>query len=144
MRVRRDLVEVLNKKRPEGLNRNNQPYRVLVVDDSSTMRRIIGQQLKAEAYEICGEAENGADGLQLYKELDPDVVTLDINMPVMDGLETLKRMLTYDKNAKIVMLTSEGQKQIVMECITKGAKDYIVKPPNKVKVCEKVKKALEG
>lgn len=144
MRARRDLVEVLNRKRPEGLNRNNQPYRVLVVDDSSTMRRIIGQQLKAEAYEICGEAENGADGLQLYKELSPDVVTLDINMPVMDGLETLKRMLIYDKNAKIVMLTSEGQKQIVVECIAKGAKDYIVKPPNKAKVCEKVKKALEG
>jgi len=144
MRAKENITEALNRKRPEGLNQLDQPYKVLVVDDSTTMRRIIGQQLKAEAYEICGEAENGADGIQLYKELDPDIVTLDINMPLMDGIEALKRILEYDKNARIVMLTSEGQKETVVDAITMGAKGYIVKPPNKANVCEKVKKALEN
>lgn len=144
MRVKDNITEALNRKRPDGLNRLDQAYKILVVDDSNTMRRIIGQQLKSEAYEICGEASNGEEALQLYKELDPDVVTLDINMPVVDGIEALKRILDYDGNAKVVMLTSEGQKQVVIVAISMGARGYIVKPPNKAKVCEKVKQALES
>jgi two-component system chemotaxis response regulator CheY len=144
MRAKDNIMESLNKKRPEGLNKLDQSYKVLVVDDSSTMRRIIIQQLKSEAYEICGEASNGEEALQLYKEKDPDIVTLDINMPIMDGIEALKRILEYNKNARIVMLTSEGQKETVIDAISLGAKGYIVKPPNKVKVCESVKKALDG
>ena len=80
----------------------------------------------------------------MYKELEPDVVTLDINMPVVDGMAALKNILDYDKAAKVVMLTSEGQKQTVVESISMGAKGYVVKPPNKAKVCAKVKSALEG
>ena len=144
MRAKDNIMESLNKKRPEGLNKLDQSYKVLVVDDSSTMRRIIIQQLKSEAYEICGEASNGEEALQLYKEKDPDIVTLDINMPIMDGVEALKRILEYNKNARIVMLTSEGQKETVIDAISLGARGYIVKPPNKVKVCESVKKALDG
>ncbi len=144
MKAREDIVHVLNQKKPEGLNKLDKPYRVLVVDDSATMRKIIGQQLKSEAYEVCGEAANGEEAFQLYKELEPDVVTLDINMPVVDGIAALKNILDYDKAAKVVMLTSEGQKQTVVESISMGAKGYIVKPPNKAKVCAKVKSVLES
>jgi two-component system chemotaxis response regulator CheY len=139
-----DIASILNKKRPGGLNKFDKPYKVLVVDDSSTMRRIICLQLKSEAYEICGEAADGKEAIELYKELDPDIVTLDINMPLMDGIETLKRLLDYDKEAKVVMLTSEGEKRVVLDAITMGARGYIVKPPKKAQVCEKVKQALEG
>ncbi len=117
---------------------------MLVVDDSATMRKIIGQQLKSEAYEVCGEAADGEEAFQLYKELEPDVVTLDINMPVVDGMAALKSILDYNREARVVMLTSEGQKQTVVESISMGAKGYIVKPPNKAKVCAKVKSVLES
>ena len=144
MKAREDIVHILNQKKPEGLNKFDKSYRVLVVDDSATMRKIISQQLKSEAYEVCGEAADGEEAFQLYKELEPDVVTLDINMPVVDGIAALKNILDYDKAAKVVMLTSEGQKQIVVDAITMGAKGYVVKPPNKAKVCAKVKRVLES
>ena len=144
MKAREDIVHALNQKKPEGLNKLNKPYRVLVVDDSATMRKIISQQLKSEAYDICGEAGDGEEAFALFKELEPDVVTLDINMPVVDGMTALKNILDYNKEAKVVMLTSEGQKQTVVDAISMGAKGYIVKPPNKAKVCAKVKSVLEG
>jgi two-component system, chemotaxis family, chemotaxis protein CheY len=139
-----DLVSSINRKRPEGLNKLDRGYRVLVVDDSTTMRKIVAQQLKSEAYEVCGEASNGKEAVELYKELGPDVVTMDINMPVMDGLESLKAIFAYDANARVVMLTSEGQKDIVMTALTAGAKGYVVKPPNKATLCERVKSALSA
>jgi len=144
MKSREDIVHMLNQKKPDGLNKFDKPYRVLVVDDSATMRRIISQQLKSEAYDICGEAADGEEAFQMYKELEPDVVTMDINMPVVDGVEALKKILDWDKGAKILMLTSEGQKQTVVDAVSKGAKGYIVKPPNKAKVCNKVKSVLES
>lgn len=139
-----NMMNSMNRKEPEGLNEFNQPYKVLVVDDSSTMRKIVSQQLRAEAYEICGEASNGLKAVEMFKELSPDLVTMDVNMPEMDGIEALKSILEYDKNARVVMLTSEGQKQVVLSAISMGAKGYIVKPPQKIKVCETVKKALQG
>lgn len=142
MKVRPDLVQSINQKKPEGLNKLDKPYRVLVVDDSTTMRRIVAQQLRSEAYDICAEASDGAQALELYKEHEPDIVTLDINMPNVSGLEALKSILAWDRNAKIVMLTSEGQKDTVIEAVSCGARGYIVKPPNKAKLCEAVKKAL--
>ena len=144
MKQKDNITEILNRKNPEGLNKYDKPYRVLIVDDSTTMRKIISQQLKSELYEICGEASNGEEALNKYKELNPDIVTLDINMPVVDGIEALKGILDYNKKARVVMLTSEGEKTTVIEAIKLGAKGYIVKPPSKAKVCENVKKALES
>ncbi len=141
--VTKDMnFESLNRKEPEGLNKHGNPFRVLVVDDSSTMRKIVSQQLRAEAYEVCAEAENGQEAVQKYREADPDVVTMDINMPVMDGIEALAAIMEIDPKARVVMLTSEGQKQMVLNAITIGAKGYVVKPPKKAAVCEKVRQAL--
>ena len=137
-------IALMERQAPEGLKSPNQPYRVLVVDDSTTMRKIIAQQLRAQAYEVCGEAEDGLQAIALYKELDPDVVTLDINMPVADGHVALREILAYDRDAKVVMLTSEGQKSTVAEAVSAGASGFVVKPPNKTLLCEKVKQALRA
>ena len=139
-----DMVEVLNKRDPDGIRSSGHAFRVLVVDDSTVMRKIITQHLKSQAYEICGEAANGQEAVQMYKELDPDVVTLDINMPLVDGNEALKHILAYDRDAKVIMLTSEGQKETVVEAMTAGAKGFVVKPPDKKTVCDKVKEVLEA
>ena len=144
MKVRDDIVAAINAKRPDGIDASDKPYRVLVVDDSTTMRKIISQHLKTEAYEICGEASNGQEAVDMYKELDPDAVTLDINMPVMNGLETLRAILAHDGDARIIMLTSEGQRETVVDALKVGARGYVVKPPNKAVVCEKVKQAIQG
>jgi len=144
VKVRDDLMTVINTKKPSGMNDMEKPFRVLVADDSTTMRKIVGQHLKSEAFEICGEAANGQEAVDLYKELSPDAVTLDINMPVMDGIDALKAILEYNKDARIVMLTSEGQRETVIDAIKMGARGYIVKPPNKAIVCEKVKYAITG
>ena len=144
MKLRDDIMTAINNKKPEGINYMEKPYRVLVADDSTTMRKIVGQHLKSEMYEVCGEAANGQEAVDLYKELSPDAVTLDINMPVMDGVDALKQILEYDKNARIVMVTSEGQRETVIDAIKVGARGYIVKPPNKAIVCEKVRYAIDG
>ena len=143
MRTAGDIAALINTKRPDGLNGFNQPYRVLVVDDSSTVRKIVVQLLKSEAYEICGEAADGNEAVKLFKESSPDVVTLDVNMPEMDGIAALKAILEHNKKARVVMLTSEGEKTTVMQAIEAGAKGYVVKPPVRAKLCEAVKKALE-
>jgi two-component system, chemotaxis family, chemotaxis protein CheY len=144
MRAVGDITSTGPQKQPEGLNKLGKPYRVLVVDDSSTMRKIVIQHLKSEAYEICAEAGDGKEAVERFKELAPDVVTLDINMPEMDGIAALKAIIEYDKAARVVMLTSEGEKSIVLQAISSGAKGYVMKPPVRAKLCEAVKKALEG
>ncbi len=137
-----DTLDAMNEKKPEGLNELNNPYRVMVVDDSMTMRKIVIQQLKSEAYEICGEAADGQEAVEKYKELAPDVITLDVNMPVMDGILALRSILEYDRSAKVVMLTSEGQKQMIVKAIGEGASGYITKPPQKEMVCREIRAAL--
>ena len=144
MKMRNDIAAATNVRAAEGLRPSGQPYRILIADDSTTMRKIVGQHLKSEAYEICGEAVNGQDAVELYKELEPDAVTLDINMPISNGIEALKAILEFDKDARIIMLTSEGQKTTVIDALKIGARGYIVKPPNKAIVCEKIRQALQG
>ena len=144
MRAVGDITTQASQKRPDGLDKLDKPYRVLVVDDSSTMRKIVIQHLRSEAYEICAEAATGQEAVERYKELSPNVVTLDINMPVMDGFGALTAILQYDRNARVVMLTSEGEKTAVLQAIGAGAKGYVVKPPVRAKLCEAVKRALQA
>ncbi len=139
-----DIVASINKKDPMGLKATGKSYKVLVVDDSTVMRSMVSQILKSEKYEICGEAGDGVEAIELFKKLKPDVMTLDINMPKKNGIDTLKEIMNGNPEARIVMLTSEGQKSSVVEAIALGARDYIVKPPDRKNVLDKMSNALNG
>jgi two-component system chemotaxis response regulator CheY len=106
------------------------------------MRKIISQFLRSEAYEVVAEASNGQEGLEMFKEFTPDIVTMDINMPVMDGLTALKEILLINPQARVVMLTSESEQKMVLEAVQCGAKNYVVKPPERERLLEKVRASL--
>ena len=116
--------------------------RILVVDDAAFMRMMVKDILTKGGYEVAGEAENGAIAVQKYEELKPDLVTLDITMPEMDGLEALKKIKEKDASAVVVMCSAMGQQAMVIESIQAGAKDFIVKPFQADRVLEAVKKAI--
>jgi len=110
-------------------------YKVLVVDDALFMRSMIKDILKNSGkYDVVGEASNGKDAVVRFKELLPDLVTMDIVMPGMDGIEATREILKHDPKARIVMCSALGQEPLVIESIAAGAKDFIVKPftPEKV------------
>lgn len=107
---------------------------ILIVDDSNLMRNIIKKMFIKHGYRVAGEAENGNMALEKYKELNPDIVTLDITMKGMSGLEALSEILRYDKNAKVVMVSAMGQHSIVKEAAAAGAKGFLVKPFKEEKV----------
>jgi len=116
--------------------------RILVVDDAAFMRMMVRDMLKKIGHQVVGEAGDGFHGVQMYKELKPDLVTMDVTMPEMDGVEAVKEIIAFDKDAKIVMISAMGQQAIVMDCIKAGAKDFIVKPFNIDRVAEAIKKVL--
>jgi two-component system chemotaxis response regulator CheY len=115
--------------------------RILITDDALFMRVTLKNILTQNGYEVVGEAENGAVAVKLYEELKPDVVTMDITMPEMDGLAALKAIRASDSNARVVMCTAMGQKAMVVEAIQSGAKDFIIKPFQPDRVLEAMKKA---
>lgn len=102
--------------------------RVLIVDDAAFMRIKLKDILEKNNYEVAGEAENGLEAIEKYKELSPDIVTMDITMPEMDGVEALKVIREHDPSAKILMCSAMGQQSMVMDAIRAGAVDFIVKP----------------
>lgn len=102
--------------------------RVLVVDDAAFMRMSIRMMLQRNGHEVVGEAENGAVGVRKYRECQPDVVTMDLTMPDMGGVEALKAIRQYDPKAKVIMVSAMGQECMVKEAVINGAKSFIVKP----------------
>lgn len=104
------------------------PKRLLVVDDALIMRAMIKDIARQAGWEIAGEATNGREGLERYRELKPDLVTLDIVMPEMDGVEALRQMRQEQTPAEVVMVSAIDQKEKLSECIRLGARDFIVKP----------------
>jgi len=116
--------------------------RILLVDDALFMRTTLRKILEGAQYEIAGEAENGQDAVEKYRSLKPDLVLMDITMPVMDGLEAARTIRAEDPNAAIVMCTALGQQNLVVEALKAGARDYIVKPFEPSRVLEGVGKAL--
>ena len=102
--------------------------KVLIVDDASFMRVSIKNILSKNGYEIVGEANNGIVGFQKFQELGPDIVTMDITMPEMDGLTSLKKILSVNPAANVLMVSAMGQESMVREAIIAGAKGFIVKP----------------
>ena len=115
--------------------------KILVVDDALFMRAMLKKLLTEAGFDIAGEAENGRVAVDLYQELKPDLVVMDITMPEMDGLTALKKIVKLDPAAKVVMCTALGQERSVMEAMNAGAKDYILKPFNAEKVVEVLKNA---
>ncbi len=102
--------------------------RVLVVDDAAFMRVSIKNMITKSGFEVVGEAENGLVAVQKYTELKPDIVTLDITMPEMTGLEALKEIMKIDPSAVVIMCSALGQESMVREAVMAGAKGFVVKP----------------
>lgn len=102
--------------------------RLLVVDDALLMRRLIREVATEAGWEVAGEAKNGAEAVELYRTLRPDLVTMDVVMPQMGGLDALRQIRADDPEAQVVMVTALDQKQTLLESIQNGAIDFIVKP----------------
>ena len=115
---------------------------ILICDDAAFMRMMIKDILTKNGYNVAGEAENGAKGVEKYNELKPDLVLMDITMPEMDGIEALKAIKSADSNAKVIMCSAMGQQAMVIESIQSGAKDFIVKPFQADRVIEAIKKVI--
>lgn len=115
---------------------------VLIVDDAAFMRMMIKDILTKNNYEVAGEAANGVEAVEKYKEVKPDLVTMDITMPEKDGIEALKEIKQFDPNAKVVMCSAMGQQAMVIDAIQSGAKDFIVKPFQAERVLEALQKVL--
>ncbi len=116
--------------------------RILVVDDAAFMRMMIKDILSKNGFEVVGEAENGQVAIEKYKELKPDLVTMDITMPELDGIGAVKEIKKINPAAVIVMCSAMGQQSMVIEAIQAGARDFIVKPFQADRVVEAIKKAL--
>ena len=115
---------------------------VLIVDDSDNMRLTIRELVKQNGYSVVGEAGDGKTGIELYKELKPDIVTMDVVMRDMNGIETLKQIMAFDADAKVVMVSAMGQELFVRDAIKAGAKGFIVKPFGAQQIMETFKKVL--
>ncbi|CAI6026986.1 response regulator [Cohnella ginsengisoli] len=116
--------------------------RILVVDDAAFMRMMIRDILTKNGYEVVGEAQDGSQAIEKFKELSPDLITMDITMPEMDGIAALKEIRKMDSNAKVIMCSAMGQQAMVIDAIQAGAKDFIVKPFQADRVIEAIKKTL--
>jgi two-component system chemotaxis response regulator CheY len=122
--------------------------KVLIVDDAMFMRNMIaeifnGKKYKEEEYQVVAEAENGIEAVEKYKEHNPDIVTMDIVMPEMTGIEALKEIMGMDSGANVIMCSALGQDSLVMEALDAGAKDFIVKPFQPEKVLDVVIRILD-
>jgi two-component system chemotaxis response regulator CheY len=135
----------INDKSPDGIKAEGGSYRVLIVDDSMFIAKQLGQIFTSEGFEVAGTAADGAQGVEKYKELYPniDLVTMDITMPVMDGVSALEKILEFDKNAVVIMVSALGKEDVVKKSLLMGAKSYIVKPLDRKKVLERVVSVLK-
>ena len=114
--------------------------RVLIVDDAAFMRMMIKDILEKNGYDVVAEANNGIKAVEMYKKERPDIVTMDITMPDMDGIEAVKAIKEFDPSAKIIMCSAMGQQSMVMDAIRAGAKDFVVKPFQPDRVLEALSK----
>ncbi len=118
--------------------------KILIVDDSRTSRKILRNILEENGMEIVGEAVNGEDAVAQYQALNPDVVTLDITMPVMDGVAALKEIMKINRGAKVIMVTAAGQKGNVVEALKLGAFEFVTKPYEADVIMDVIGKAVNG
>ena len=116
--------------------------KILIVDDAPIIRLMLKDILVANGYQVVGEGNDGNEGVQLYKDLKPDVVTMDITMPEKDGIEALQEILEVNENAKVIVITAIDQRESLMEAIRAGATDYIIKPFETDRVLSAIRKAF--
>lgn len=117
-------------------------HTVLVCDDAIFMRTMISDILGGAGYEIVGEAETGVQAVEQYKQLKPDLVTMDIVMPDLGGIEAVREIVKFDPAARILMCSAMGQQALVVEAIQAGARDFVVKPFQPSRVLEAVQRVL--
>lgn len=115
--------------------------RVLIVDDAASMRRMLTEMVSGQ-HEICGEASNGVEAVEKYKQLKPDIVTMDLTMPQMHGIDAMEEILDYDGNAKVLICSAIGHRQKVIEAMKKGARDFVVKPFQKEQILDAITRIL--
>lgn len=115
--------------------------RLLIVDDAAFMRRMLADMVAGE-HEVCGEAANGMEAIAKYKELKPDIVTMDISMPEMQGIESMREILAYDREARVLICSAIGHRQKVLEAMKSGARDFLVKPFQKEQVLDAISRLL--
>ena len=115
---------------------------ILICDDAAFMRMMLKDILVKAGYEVIGEAVNGADGVEKYSSLKPDLVTMDITMPEMDGISALRVIKQINSSAKVIMCSAMGQQAMVVEAIQAGARDFIVKPFQRERVLDSIKKVI--
>lgn len=134
----------INERAPDGLKTDGSAFHVMIVDDSMFVAKQLGQILTSEGYEVIATAADGKEGVDKYKELAPnvDLVTMDITMPRMDGITALEQIMTFDKNAKVVMVSALGKEELVKKSLLLGAKNYIIKPLDRKKVLERIAACL--
>ena len=133
----------LNSRNGDGINESGKKYRILLIDDSAFVVKQLQQIFVSENYKVVGTAENGEEGVLMYKEHKPDLVTLDITMPKMDGITALTKIMEFDKEAKVVMVSALGKEDMVKKALLAGAKNYITKPLDRKKVLERIKMVLD-
>jgi two-component system chemotaxis response regulator CheY len=117
-------------------------HTVLVCDDAIFMRTMISDILSQAGYEIVGEAETGVQAVEKYRQLRPDLVTMDIVMPDMGGIDAVREIVQFDQNARVLMCSAMGQQALVVEAIQAGARDFVVKPFQPSRVLEAVERVL--
>ncbi len=116
--------------------------KVLFVDDSSFMRAILKGIILKEPFELAGEGSTGLEAVELYKKTRPDLVTMDIVMPEMDGIDAVKEIRSFDPEARIIMVSAMGQQSMVIDAIQAGARDFIIKPFQPPRVQEALKRVV--
>jgi two-component system, chemotaxis family, chemotaxis protein CheY len=118
--------------------------RVMVVDDTAFMRMMMRNILEDLGHEVVGEAQNGLQAVQMYQQLRPGLVTMDITMPEMDGIGAVKKIMQIDPAAKIVMCSAMGQRELVLDAIFSGASDFVVKPIQKDRIIEAINNIMSA
>lgn len=116
--------------------------KVLIVDDSLIIRRNMGKIINNLGYKVVGEAKNGQEAVDMTGSLTPDLITMDITMPDMDGITAVKKIKEFNKDVRIIMSTSHGQEQMVLDSIKAGAKGYLLKPISEEKLANVIKKVF--
>ena len=117
---------------------------ILITDDTAFMRMTLKNILSKNGFEIAGEAADGLEAVDKYKTVNPDLVTMDITMPNMDGISAIKEIMKFDANAKIIVCSAMGQKTLVIEALSAGARDFIVKPFQSDRIVDAIKKVLNS